>query len=225
MLNVIVVDDHKPLRESLVELMASEGHHVAGFGSAEALWSGCSFGTVDILILDLNLPGEDGVAVAQRIRAQHPNIGIVMLTARSDPEHRRAGYDSGADIYLAKPSSALELVASVKALGRRLKQNGSETSELVLDTFAMTLSGPRDTVDLSGSEVDLLAEFARSANSRLETVAIANRDEGEGEISKAAIEVRIVRLRKKLIAAGAIGQPIRSIRNQGYQLTARVSIL
>jgi two-component system phosphate regulon response regulator OmpR len=89
----------------------------------------------------------------------------------------------------------------------------------------MTLSGPRDTVDLSGSEVDLLAEFARSANSRLETVAIANRDEGEGEISKAAIEVRIVRLRKKLIAAGAIGQPIRSIRNQGYQLTARVSIL
>lgn len=225
MLNIIIVDDHKPLRESLLELMAIEGHHVVGFGSAEAMWSGCSFGTVSILILDLNLPGEDGVAVAQRIRAQHPNIGIVMLTARSEPDDKRVGYESGADIYLTKPSSAAELAASVKALARRLRQNEPETEELVLDTFAMTLSGPRDTVDLSASEVDLLAEFARSSNSRLETGTIAKRDEREGEISKAAIEVRIVRLRKKMIAAGAIGQPIKSIRNQGYQLSARMRIL
>lgn len=225
MLNIIIVDDHKPLRESLLELMAIEGHHVVGFGSAEAMWSGCSFGTVNILILDLNLPGEDGVAVAQRIRAQHPNIGIVMLTARSEPDDKRVGYENGADIYLTKPSSAAELAASVKALARRLRQNESETEELVLDTFAMTLSGPRDTVDLSASEVDLLEEFARSSNSRLETGTIAKLDEREGEISKAALEVRIVRLRKKMIAAGAIGQPIKSIRNQGYQLSARMRIL
>lgn len=225
MLNIIIVDDHKPLRESLLELMAIEGHHVVGFASAEAMWSGCSFGTVNILILDLNLPGEDGVAVAQRIRAQHPNIGIVMLTARSEPDDKRVGYESGADIYLTKPSSAAELAASVKALARRLRQNEPETEELVLDTFAMTLSGPRNTVDLSASEVDLLAEFARSSNSRLETGTIAKLDEREGEISKAAIEVRIVRLRKKMIAAGAIGQPIKSIRNQGYQLSARMRIL
>lgn len=225
MLNVIVVDDHRPLREALVASMATEGHHVVGFGSAEALWGGCSFDTVDILILDLNLPGKDGVAIAQRIRAQHPNIGIVMLTARSEPEDKRVGYENGADIYLTKPSSAMELAASVKALARRLKQTGSETTGLVLDTFAMTLSGSRDTVDLSASEVDLLAEFARSPNSRLEIDAIAKRNAREGEISKAAIEVRIVRLRKKMIAAGAIGQPIKSIRNQGYQLSVRMSIL
>lgn len=225
MLNIIIIDDHKPLRESLVDLMATEGHHVVGFGSAEALWGGCSFGTVDILILDLNLPGEDGIAVAQRIRGQHPNIGIVMLTARSEPDDIRVGYENGADIYLAKPSSAMELAASVKALARRLKHNGSDTTELVLDTFAMTLSGPCDTVDLSASEVDLLSEFARSPNSRLDTDTIANLDQREGEISKAAIEVRIVRLRKKMIAAGAIGQSIKSIRNQGYQLSARMSIL
>jgi len=222
MLNIVILDDQKPLRESLVDLMTSEGHHVAGFDSAESLWSGCSFGTVDILVLDLNLPGEDGIAVAQRIRARHPNIGIVMLTARSEPDDKQVGYASGADIYLVKPSSAMELAASVKALARRLKYNGAETTELVLDTFAMTLSGPRDTVDLSASEVDLLAEFARSPNSRLETGAIAHLDEREGEISKAAIEVRIVRLRKKMVAAGAIGQPIKSIRNHGYQLSARL---
>lgn len=89
----------------------------------------------------------------------------------------------------------------------------------------MTLSGPRDTVDLSASEGDLLVEFARSSNSRLETFTIADLDEREGEISKAAIEVRIVRLRKTMITAGAIGQPIKSIRNQGYQLAARMRIL
>jgi len=225
MLNIVILDDQKPLRESLVDLMTSEGHHVAGFDSAESLWSGCSFGTVDILVLDLNLPGADGVAVAQRIRARHPNIGIVMLTARSEPEDKQVGYASGADIYLVKPSSAMELAASVKALARRLKQNGSETTGLVLDTFAMTLSGPRNTVDLSASEVDLLSEFARSPNSRLETETIANLDKREGGISKPAVEVRIVRLRKKMIAAGAMGQPIKSIRNQGYQLSARMSIL
>jgi DNA-binding response OmpR family regulator len=225
MLNIIIVEDHKPLRESLVDLMATEGHHAAGFESAEALWSGCSFGTVDILVLDLNLPGEGGGAVAQRIRAQYPNIGIVMLTACNEPEDKRVGYENGADIYLAKPSSAMELAASVKALARRLKHNGSEKTELVLDTFAMTLSGPLDTVDLSASEVDLLVEFARSPNRRLETGTIADLDEREGEISKATIEVRIVRLRKKMIAAGAIGQPIKSIRNQGYQLSARMRIL
>jgi len=222
MLNIVILDDHKPLRESLVDLMATEGHHVVGFESAEALWSGCSFGTVDILVLDLNLPGADGVAVAQRIRARHPNIGIVMLTARSEPEDKQVGYASGADIYLVKPSSAMELAASVKALARRLKHNGAETTELVLDPFAMTLSGPRDSVDLSASEVDLLAEFARSPNNRLETGTIAHLDEREGEISKAAIEVRIVRLRKKMVAAGAMGQPIKSIRNHGYQLSARL---
>ena len=225
MLNIIILDDYKPLREALVDLMATEGHHVVGFESAEALWSGCSFGTVDILILDLNLPGEDGIAVAQRIRAQHPNIGIVMLTARSEPEDKRVGYENGADIYVTKPSSPMELAASVKALARRLKQNGSETTVLALDTVAMKLSGPLDTVDLSASEVDLLSEFARSPNSRLETDTIADLDERKCEISKAAIEVRIVRLRKKMIAAGASGQVIKSIRNHGYQLSARIRIL
>lgn len=225
MLNVIIVEDHQPLRESLVEVMAREGHHAVGFESAEALWSGCSFGTVDILILDLNLPGEDGIAVAQRMRGDYPGIGIIMLTARGEPEDRRVGYENGADIYLAKPSSATELTASVKALARRLKHSDPETTGLALDRFAMTLSGPRNTVDLSALEIDLLTTFARSPSGRLETSEIAALDKGDGEISKAAIEVRIVRLRKKMIAAGATGQPIKAIRNQGYQLSARMKVV
>lgn len=225
MLNIIIVDDHKPLREALVELLATEGHHVAGFESAEALWGGCSFGSVDVVILDLNLPGEDGVAVAKRIRDQHPKIGILMLTARSEPEDKLRGYENGADVYLTKPSSAMEIAASVIAIARRLAHNRSKTTELVLDTFAMTLSGPHATVELSASEMDLLAEFARSPNRRLKIGTIVDLDERKDQIKKPAVEVRIVRLRKKLIAAGAIGHSIKSIRNQGYQLLVHVRIL
>ena len=225
MLNVIIVEDNRSLRESLLDVIVNKGHHVAAFESAEAFWSGCSLGTVDVMILDLNLPGEDGLAVARRMRAEHPKVGIVMLTARDEPDDRRIGYETGADIYLAKPSSAPELVASVESLARRLERGGPKSTGLVLDPVAMTLSGSKNNVVLSASEVDLLIEFTRSSNGRLETNHIANLIKLEGEISKASIEVRIVRLRKKLTTAGASGQPITAVRNQGYQLSVRMDIL
>jgi len=225
MLNILIVEDNPDLRESLVDVMAAEGHHVAAFESAEALWSGSSPGTADIIVLDLNLPGEDGIALARRVRAENPEVGIVMLTARSEPHERRAGYENGADIYLTKPSSVPELTSSIKALARRLNQGRAEPEVLVLDSIAMTLSGPDDMVTLSASEMDLMTEFARSPQGRLKTSHIAKMIGSEGGISKAAIEVRIVRLRKKMIAAGAIGQPINVVRNHGYQLSARIDIV
>ena len=224
-LNVIIVEDNRSLRESLLDVIVNKDHHVAAFDSAEAFWSGCSLETVDVVILDLNLPGEDGLSVARRIRADHPNVGIVMLTARDDPDDRRIGYETGADIYLAKPSSALELVASVEALARRLDSRVPKSRGLVLDPVAMTISGYKNNVALSASEVDLLMEFTRASNGRLDTKRIANLIKFEGEISKASIEVRIVRLRKKLTSAGASGQPITAVRNQGYQLSVRMDIL
>lgn len=225
MLNIVIVEDHRRLRESLVDVIADEGHHVAAFGSAEALWSGCSLGTVDIVVLDLNLPGVDGIAVAKRIRTEHPGIGIIMLTARDKPEERSIGYENGADIYLAKPSSAFELMGAVNALTRRLNRNGpSSATGLVLDTFSMTLSGPIETVALSAFEVELLTEFIRATHNRLSINQIANLNDRDGEINKAAIEVRIVRLRKKMKAAGATMQPIKVIRNHGYKLTDRMHL-
>jgi DNA-binding response OmpR family regulator len=225
MLNVIIVEDHKDLRESLLDVIAAEGHNVAAFESAEALWSGCSFVTVDILILDLNLPGADGIAVAHYARAKHPNLGIVMLTARGEPEERRIGYESGADIYLAKPSSPTELTASIMALARRLKQNQSEHTSLVLDPIAMTLSGIDAVVGLSVSEVELVVKFISSPQYRLEISEISELLGRDGDITKAAIEVRVVRLRKKMIAAGAPSMPIKVVRNHGYQLAARIDVL
>jgi DNA-binding response OmpR family regulator len=225
MLKIIIVEDHRDLRESLLDVMAADGHHAEAFDSAEALWRGSTLDTTDIMILDLNLPGEDGIAVARRVREDHPDIGIVMLTARGKPEERRTGYDSGADIYLTKPSSAAELSSSVQALARRLSRSKPEAKLLLLDMIAMTLSGPDGTVALTAAEAKLLAAFARAPNNRLDTAQIVRLLAQSGEVSKAAIEVRIVRLRKKLDAAGAPGRPINAVRNVGYQLAQRINLL
>jgi DNA-binding response OmpR family regulator len=223
MLTIAIVEDHQALRESLVDVLAAEGHAVSAFDSAEAFCAGCTLDTLDILVLDLNLPGEDGIAVAGRLRSGHPDVGIVMLTARGEPDERRIGYESGADIYLTKPSSVPELTSSVEALARRLKKGRPDPARLVLDCAAMTLSGPAGSVALSAAEVEVLAEFARAPNNRLETARIDSMI--GGGTSKAAIEVRIVRLRKKMLMAGASRQPVNVVRNFGYQTTVRIDVL
>lgn len=223
MLNIIIVEDHKPLRETLVDVMTAEGHQVAAFDSAEAFCARSDLGSVDIMVLDLNLPGEDGISLARRVRVEHPRIGIVMLSARVEPEQRGIGYENGADIYLTKPSSALELTSSIQALARRLSRNPVPNG-LVLDPKAMTLTGAAETVALTVAEAEILQEFIRSPNNRVKTDRIIAVTGSEGEVSKAAIEVRIVRLRKKMRAAGAIGRPINVIRNYGYQLSVQLDI-
>lgn len=224
MLKIIIVEDNRALRESLIDVLAEKGHDVEACGSAEALWGMNDLDAVDILILDLNLPGEDGISVARRARAEHPGVGIVMLTARGEPNERQIGYESGADIYLTKPSSAPELTSSVEALARRLNRQKPELKTLTLDYATMTLSGPKEQIVLSASEVELLAEFARAPNNRLEISRIAGLIGGDAGVSKAAIEVRIVRLRKKMITAGAQGQPINVVRSHGYQMSIRLEI-
>jgi len=223
MLNIIIVEDHRPLRETLVDVMAAEGHQVAAFDSAEAFCVRSDLGSVDILVLDLNLPGEDGISLARRVRAEHPGIGIVMLSARAEPEQREIGYETGADIYLTKPSSAPELTSSIRALARRISRNPVPNG-LVLDPKAMTLTGAAETVKLTAAEAEIMQEFIRSPDNRVTTDRIIAITGSEGEMSKAAIEVRIVRLRKKIRAAGAIERPINAIRNYGYQLSVRVDI-
>lgn len=219
MLNIAIIEDNPALCEAMTDVMAAEGHEVEGFNSAEAFWAQGDTSAHDVLILDLNLPGEDGISVASRVRAANPDVGIIMLTARGEPNERRIGYENGADIYLTKPSSAPELTASVLALARRLKRSGRETATLTLDRGAMTLAGAGEPVALSAAEVDLLLEFLNAPNNRVPLGRIAALMGGEVGISKAAIEVRIVRLRKKLVMAGAAGQPIKVIRNFGYQLS------
>lgn len=223
MLNVAIVEDVTDLRESLVDLLAGEGHHVAAFDSAESFVGNCSIATVDILVLDLGLPGQDGLSLARNLRAAWPMLGIIILTARGTPDERKAGYENGADIYLAKPSSAQELSAAIWALARRLGQKETDLNLFVLTSKAMTLRGPSGTVQLTAGEANLLEAFANAPENRLGIKEAEGQDHPTETTSKGSFVVQVGRLRKKLVAAGAIGEPINAIRGFGYQLSIPVT--
>jgi DNA-binding response OmpR family regulator len=221
-LSIVVVEDHQDLRELTCIALANKGHHVVGLSCAEELEDAVRGGVVDVFILDLNLPGEDGISLAKRIRKAYPLVGIVMLTARSQAKEKVQGYESGADLYMTKPVDFDELCAALQGFVRRRQA----AHEGMLALSKLTLTGPQGVVRLSSAEADMLMAFARAPASRLETWQLAHILGLEmGGLNKASLEVRIVRLRKKLLEAGASGAVIESIRNVGYQLSVPIQIL
>lgn len=226
LLNIIVVEDNDALREVTVAALRGEGHHVVGVDCAEALGDMANAVQVDLMVIDLNLPGEDGISLTRRIRQSQPNIGIIMVTARGQTAEKMEGYESGADIYLTKPTSLDELGAAIHALSRRIKPAAQATSSLKLDLNRLTLSGDLDEVKLTLHEATLLAAFVRAPGQRLESWQLIDLlGKGETGYSKASLEVQIVRLRKKLMQASDDEQPIKAIRQLGYQLCMQVGIL
>ena len=223
-LNLIVVEDHDVLREVTVEALRAMGHDARGADCAEALDDELAGFRADLLVLDLGLPGEDGISLAQRIRAAQPDMGIIMVTARHQRRDVLAGYSSGADIYLTKPTSPEELGAAIQALSRRMRPATPE-GQLTLNEGALTLKGTGAEVDLSDHECSLLTALCRASGNRLETwqmLELSGRPADEH--GKRALEVQIVRLRKKLEQSGARGPSIKSIRGSGYQLCVQIAL-
>lgn len=226
LLNIIVVEDHDALREVTVTALRGEGHHVIGVGCAEALAEMTNATQIDLMVIDLNLPGEDGLSLTRRIRANQPGIGIIMVTARGQLAEKMEGYESGADIYLTKPTSVEEINAAIQALSRRLKPAAQAISALKFDPRNLCLSGEENEVRLTAHEAALLSAFIRAPGHRLEYWQLIELlGKAETNYSKASLEVQIVRLRKKLVQAGGDEQPIKAIRQLGYQLCVQVGIL
>jgi DNA-binding response OmpR family regulator len=221
-LSIVVVEDHQDLRELTCMALANKGHHVLGLSCAEELEDAVKGSAVDVFILDLNLPGEDGISLAKRIRQAYPLVGIVMLTARSQSKEKVQGYESGADLYMTKPVDFEELCAALQGFVRRRQASPEGT----LTLSKLTLTGAAGMVRLSSAEADMLMAFARAPSSRLETWQLAHilGLEMDG-LNKASLEVRIVRLRKKMVEAGAPSAVIESIRNVGYQLSVPIQIV
>ncbi|MEY4757381.1 MAG: hypothetical protein RJA34_2279 [Pseudomonadota bacterium] len=118
-LNILVVEDHDALREATVDTLRQQGHQVTGIDSAEALIGELAGVRFDVYVIDLRLPGEDGISLTRRLRQDQPDAGIILATARVLPQDRAAGLASGADIYLAKPLLPEDLQAAVAELSRR----------------------------------------------------------------------------------------------------------
>lgn len=120
-LMIAVVEDNEALLSVTLDALQKAGNQICGFASAEAFLMRPSYVAVDVVIIDINLPGEDGFILAKRFRATSPQAGIIMVTARTTLNDRMIGYETGADIYLPKPVYLEELVSAVNALGRRIR--------------------------------------------------------------------------------------------------------
>jgi len=223
-LNIVVVEDHDALREVTVEALCNMRHNAIGVDCAEALADEIGAFPIDLLVVDLNLPGEDGISLARRLRSVQPDVGIIMVTARNQISEKLSGYESGADLYLTKPTSLEELGAAVGALARRLKRSEQARPGFVLNRAGLVLQGPRDSVGLSAHEAAMLSALMRAPGNRLESWQLIELSGKEEEVSKHTLEVRIDRLRKKLVQAGAADQPIKAVRGLGYQLCVKVML-
>lgn len=225
LLNIVVVEDHHLLRELTVDVLRSKGHHVVGIESAEAL-AELSGMPIDLMVIDLNLPGEDGISLVRRIRHAQPDIGIIMLTARIQTADRMAGYESGADIYLTKPTPPEELSIAIQAVARRIKPKFIKTILLRLDEQQCTLTGTLQSISLTPLESDLLVAFIRAEDQKLESWQLIELiTTPEKDYSKANLELMVSRLRKKIVDAGSNKLPIQSIREFGYKLREQIHLI
>jgi DNA-binding response OmpR family regulator len=218
-LNIAVIEDYDHLRKTIITALETRGHRVISLDCAEALSESNATDSLDVLIVDLNLPGEDGMSLTKRMRCLQPNIGIVILTGETELSSKVEGYASGADIYLTKPVHMEELYAAVNAIGRRVKRISPADNKFRLHLKLMKLEGPSNSVLLSAQELSILVALSRSANNRLETWQLLDLNGTEAsENSKSRLEVQMVRLRKKFMQCGCTQNPLRPIRGFGYQL-------
>lgn len=218
--SVIVVEDNEILRQELVLYLSDEGFAARGVDTGEELNRALQAESADILILDLNLPEEDGIDIARRIRNALPEVGIVMLTARMRANDRLEGYAAGADVYLTKPTRPKELVAVINNLFARLRV-GAGPAPWQLDMAELSLRSPKGArIELSAGEARLLKEFALCGQYLdLDTLQSRFGDASQSEkINKARLEVAISRLRAKLGPHLDGGFDIKSLRGQGYRL-------
>lgn len=230
-LKIAVVEDDTILREELSHFLRGNTFEVSEVLTGLALDELLENQAIDLIILDLNLPGPNGFEIAKRVKSRYSHIGIVMLTARTSLPDRIKSYDSGADIYLPKPTSPAEILAAVNSLGRRLNKT-SFTAGWSLHVTHRTLQGPIESQRalLTAIEQNLLLCLARApdwtmdAQSLCENLSAMNL---EHQITRRALENLISRLRKKIaaVASNELEFVIRSVRGVGYQLCMPLSVV
>ena len=227
---ILVVDDDAELRALLESYLGSQGYAVAAVADGHAMRRALAGQSFDLIILDLMLPGEDGLALCRELRSQS-KISILMLTARGDELDRIIGLEMGADDYLPKPFHPRELLARIRSILRRVQDSPGEAPARALRFAGWTLDiGMRHllgadgvAVPLSTGEFRLLHALAESANrvmsrDRLMDV-LSGREAGPFDRS---VDVMISRLRRRLGDDAREPTLIKTIRNEGYVLAAPV---
>ena len=224
--NIVVVEDNLILQELMVDHLRQDEYQVHGVGDAEELADWMATQHVDILVLDLNLPGENGLSIAARLREVNPNLYIVMLTARTTEKDKSLGYESGADVYLTKPASPTEVSGAISSIYRRIKVYQNDRRVLTLDMQKKQVSGRGGMVNLSSSETALLKALAEAPAQKLDYWRMLELiDKQPTEKDQAALGVQVYRLRQKISDASGEEIVIKAVFNEGYQLVTSVRII
>jgi two-component system, OmpR family, response regulator MprA len=220
---ILVVDDDAGLRKALRRVLVSQGFEVeVAEGGAEAL-DRLRESSYDLVVLDVMMPGKDGIAVCERLRADKDDMPILMLTARDAVRDRVAGLEAGADDYLVKPFANEEFVARVRALLRRAGV-GLETigfADLELDLLTRDARRNGREIELSPIEFELLEFFLRHPRQVLSRSLIYERVWGyDASLSSNSLDVFVGHLRRKLEAGGE-RRLIQTVRGVGFTLRDR----
>lgn len=224
-LMVVVVEDNDSLRQAIVEMLEREGFRAVGLPCAEDVDDTLFPFPPDLFVVDLNLPGEDGLSLAARLRRAQPRVGIVITTARTLLDDRLKGYESGADIYLPKPVDPQELILALRALGNRLLGAAPIEHVLTLDRRRCLLDGPSGSRRVSESEARLLMAFASAREQTLERWQVAVQLSPRGDrLSPESMQVRLSQLRAKIRACGYEGEVLKAIRNNGYRFGPQLRV-
>jgi two-component system OmpR family response regulator len=233
--HILVVDDQKEICEVVQEYLSSEGYRVSAATDGTGMRQVMAQNAVDLVILDLMLPGEDGLTLARWLRDQS-DVGIIILTGRGETVDRIIGLEMGADDYLPKPFHLRELLARVKSVLRRASQRTQEKPAAGrakarfagwnLDLATRELRSPTGgDVRLTTGEFDLLAAFVNNANqvlSRDRLLDLArNREAGPFDRT---IDVQVGRLRRKLEDDPQQPTLIKTVRGTGYIFTPTVEV-
>ena len=230
--SLLVVDDDLVTQARLNAYFSQEGYRVLLAGDGETFWQQLEHAAVDLVLLDINLPGQDGLSLARELRARDPAIGIILLTSRNDDIDKIVGLEVGADDYVTKPFNPRELLARVKSLLRRTgaRRGGGEDEE-IFRFGGWTLNLPRRRLcDPQGADVALTrGEFEVLALLVRHVGEVLNRDRLSRAISghdwspqDRTVDVLVRRLRAKLDAADKPDSLITTVRGEGYRLAVDV---
>ena len=216
-MRLLTIEDDPMIGESLKKALKADGHAIDWVRDGLEAWEALQSQNYDLVLLDLGLPGMDGISLLKKLRAQKNGLPVLILTARDAVQDRVLGLDSGADDYLIKPFSLEELEARIRSLLRRHGNNRSSVivgGEATLDTITKTLSYRGKSEMLSAKEYALMSALMTTAGSLLSRAQLEETLYGwNEEIGSNAVEVHIHQLRKKFGK-----EIIRNIRGLGYMV-------
>lgn len=227
--NILVVDDEEDILELVRFNLDREGYHVQCASSGEEAWRMIGAGHVDLLVLDLMLPGMDGLELARRLKnaSSTQHLPIVMLSAKGEEVDIVTGLELGADDYVTKPFSPRVLISRVKAVLRRQAQHENDDDEvikvhdLVIHTGRRSVTAGDQPVDLTYTEFQVLAFLSRRPGWVFTRTQIVDAVRGEDyPVTDRSVDVQIVGLRKKL---GPSGKYIETVRGVGYRFKEKPS--